>query len=513
MCTFEIAGGSILGAVPKNVAVRCKVAPSSFKSDDSLAHVALPVGPECYFPPRERIGTLIADVVKDVQDTAFQQFLDRLIEYRSAISYRIPVKPEEHYCRWNLDNFVETLRGLMKNPIFKISQAQAVSGEVTMVVGSKTTSPEPVLMCASDGSYEGVVSSEAKSVTDSMFLCLAQAVQMASDVALNQFIGGGIPRNEVVVPFILSSWEHFQFGCVYLVEDSFPCAVLLSSILSAAVPSERAVIAKWGVALVAHARSVARCLKPPGERHTKRQRLNSLSSSSSSPPPVSSAVVQVAASTELLYKIIQRTDAYQPRGALSYLMNVFYRLRAGSNECQEAVCFPEGVLGLPCIVKQPDLFSFVVARVEEFGQCKMRVDDDGSLYGYCAGHPIVLYQKLPEQWRQCTVLNEETEKIRSAVIKELTSVLASFEMAGVVHLDIRLPNVFYHVNQLASKVSVKVIDWDDALMIGDPIPWRLQGVDRVFQFSPPFEPTEAHALMVGRFIADLRNGAVVEDTA
>ena len=36
----------------------------------------------------------------------------------------------------------------------------------------------------------------------------------------------------------MCSWEKFQIGCVYLMDDAYPCAVLLAGALSVVVPSD-----------------------------------------------------------------------------------------------------------------------------------------------------------------------------------------------------------------------------------------------------------------------------------
>ena len=67
-------------------------------------------------------------------------------------------------------------------------------------------------------------------------------------------------------------------------------------------------------------------------------------------------------------------------------------------------------------------------------------------------------------------------------LSQLEVVLAQFIDAGVVHMDIRLPNLFYHV-QDKSTLLIKVIDWDDALLLGARIPGDMK---RAFQGAPQF---------------------------
>lgn len=479
---------------------------SRFNTAHHMAHIAAPVGPEAFHPLREWLNDLRA-VVDKADDSAVRAVEDKLSSFRSITTYVTPLEPEEKFCRHNLDQLVKAIEVLIDSDHIYSIHAKAVNMVIPMVGAKSSTSPEPVIIAKYNSIGAGLLATEAKGVDASLLMSFAQAIQMASDCALHlcRSFGQIFNQSNVVVPFILCSWEHFQFGCVYMMPEAYPCAVLLSGVLSVGVSSERRQIARWGVALADHCRRMGELIKreyyvsssQDGHLSKKAKVSAPLSSSSSGTaiPPIGSFV----ACSKLLYKPIE--DTQFPRAMLCRLLSVFYLLQRGSEQCQAAVCFPEGVVGLPMKREgfQVELYAFILRKLRAFHALKYlgvslefpcdsegdpaRVMPDGQLEVYGVGHPIVVYQPLdPMHWKPATELVNEEKRVREQFLSQLEVVLAQFIGAGVVHMDIRLPNLFYHV-QDKSTLLIKVIDWDDALLLGARIPGDMK---RAFQDAPQF---------------------------
>ena len=263
----------------------------------------------------------------------------------------------------------------------------------------------------------------------------------------------------VIVPFILAGWEGYQFGCVYLLEESFPCATLLSRVLNQSVPSDQTEICRWGVAL---------------GNHCKRMKIK-LSTLSVVHSTISAQSQLKLQDSGFLYKII-RSKGFFARSALAHVMSVFYRLDSIPNSDKNSICFPAGVIGLPSVYHQPLLLNYVVRQLKMFPRCDIEMDED-SPKDYDAGHPIVLYRQLEAIWQLAEKIENETDGVINSFLDELTRLLDVFVTVGVVHMDIRLSNIFFKVQE-DNTVHIVVIDWDDALMLNDVIPGYLHSSDR-----------------------------------
>lgn len=176
-----------------------------------------------------------------------------------------------------------------------------------------------------------------------------------------------------------------------------------------------------------------------------------------------------------LYKII-RSKGFFARSALAHVMSVFYRLDSIPNSDKNSICFPAGVIGLPSVYHQPLLLNYVVRQLKMFPRCDIEMDED-SPKDYDAGHPIVLYRQLEAIWQLAEKIENETDGVINSFLDELTRLLDVFVTVGVVHMDIRLSNIFFKVQE-DNTVHIVVIDWDDALMLNDVIPGYLHSSDR-----------------------------------
>jgi hypothetical protein len=178
-------------------------------------------------------------------------------------------------------------------------------------------------------------------------------------------------------------------------------------------------------------------------------------------------------------------------------MSVFYRLDSIPNSDKNSICFPAGVIGLPSVVHQHLLLKYVVRQLNQFPKCFIKMDQ-GSPMDYDAGHPIVLYRQLEAIWQLAEKIENETDDVVESFLDELTCLLDVFVTVGVVHIDIRLSNIFFKVQE-DNTVHIVVIEWDDALMLNDVIPAYLHSFDRSkpIPHSYVYATGEVHQYFVG----------------
>jgi hypothetical protein len=233
-------------------AMICKYPASDFVKTTAFSHVALPTGPESYFPRIPLLQSILDDVKIDSSANLFM--LQSLVKYRSALTFSPPKEAEDSYCCQNLNLFMISIRDFCDDNKITILEARAVQVNIPMSATKNSSLPEPVLVYHFNNHFVGLICSEAKALVASMYCCMAQAIQLSTDCALHlcKTYPMLFQAGSVIVPFILAGWEGYQFGCVYLFEDSFPCATLLSRVLNQSVPSDQTEICRWGVALGNH---------------------------------------------------------------------------------------------------------------------------------------------------------------------------------------------------------------------------------------------------------------------
>lgn len=104
-----------------------------------------------------------------------------------------------------------------------------------------------------------------------MFVSYCQVGQIASDCAAHMANNIYIPSEDVVVPFVTTSWDDVQFGAVYLLENNYPCAVLLSRRLSLNCYPEILEICFWIKALSMHCVDMASLISASKRNVLSRQ--------------------------------------------------------------------------------------------------------------------------------------------------------------------------------------------------------------------------------------------------
>ena len=191
--------------------------------------------------------------------------------------------------------------------------------------------------------------------------------------------------------------------------------------------------------------------------------------------------------------VMSKPSSYESRMKLAVLFSIFeklwnYKDESNNYSCRDVVVFPAGVIGFPCKGYQPDLYKLVSDQIHLFYTIykkSMTYPPLSSLSGF----PIVLYSILdPLVWKRAVV-----------------DIIALFEAAGVIHLDLRLYNIFYsYKNNL---MEVKVIDWDDAQFINFNVPATLlscREIDARFPRENNEKATAAyHAFFIERITKDI----------
>lgn len=121
------------------------------------------LGPECYYPPRLSISSLLNEKQallqsnnKEIQPEMLQRCLRSLQYWKSACSYKSPPQSEESCCRPNLD-----LGGSEKVSYFQLQNM------IESVIEIPSNFDKPVIMCRRGRVDFGLIASEAKALDSS----------------------------------------------------------------------------------------------------------------------------------------------------------------------------------------------------------------------------------------------------------------------------------------------------------------------------------------------------------
>lgn len=410
-----------------------QITASSLSSSVTLSHIAMPVGPNCFIPQRYFIDCIFNDV-KDFDETNvnFGIIYKQLRNWKSAWTYKCPNKPEEKFTRENLQIIMNHILGAItgnNKSQFSAQQAVQVSNKLNFTFSKNSSLPEPVLLYNFDnGIYLGLIGSESKSLAASLYVTYSQALSLSCDLALDIVHKTHILPSQVIVPFIITSWETIQVGCVYLVDDNYPCSSLLSRAFNLNSHDDIVELCGWVNALSKHCSRIIDSI-PHVPRKFKKQK--------KSQPDEIDVVLNwekyickpVSSSSEL------------SRAALSHLLGVFYKLWQ-SESLRDYIVFPAGVIGYPDEVTQGDFFEAISISIESFSKMK---EQDMTDETFAYGHPFVLYEKLLEQdgWKRGDSIVSEDNYLKLLFIGKLKEVLDLILEAGIIHMDIRLCNMFY----------------------------------------------------------------------
>jgi hypothetical protein len=99
---------------------------SDFVKTYAFSHVALPTGPESYFPTIVSLKLLLDEIKGASWSSEKSSMLKLLVTFKSALTFNPPKDAEESYCRQNLNVFMTAIRGFCDNNSFEVQAAKQV---------------------------------------------------------------------------------------------------------------------------------------------------------------------------------------------------------------------------------------------------------------------------------------------------------------------------------------------------------------------------------------------------
>ena len=415
---------------------------SRLSSSEKLSFLSLPFGPTCYFGSHPSINLLLTEV-NSVSTEIFRR-IEPLLLGRFALSYKTPTRPEQDFCRTNLVEFLDVVINLVPTEIRSVLQTKCDADAQRFYVPFLTKEgslPEMCILYKSGDTRTGVVAAEAKSVFNSAFEATPQAVALAAEFAMDQVCLGLAKWHEVLVVFVLTFGDSIQFGAVYLLEENFPCATMLSRPLSFLLPTDRDIISCWAVALGSYC---GRCV----------QLFQSISNMADN-----RCVLTV---NYFFLKPVVAIDLETASFALVQLLCAFQMLY-DYEPCRKYIEFPIGQMGMPDEEQ-------VQSRKAVIKNLDVKFRSGNELY-LVPGFPIVIYRRLDKNWRNCADCLEELSSIADTFLTEIREVFSAVANAGLIHLDGRLAN-FMFLNSFTSEddpkpeLRLKLIDWDSCARVG-----------------------------------------------
>ena len=468
---------------------------SNLNESFDMAHIGLPIGPQCFFPKLDVLNYILAGI-ESAPAQIIQQVVLKLRYAHFQWTYKTPPMPEEHYCRINLDIVMDLISTLSKtmidnlntnNPTCKIATvsvagAHQVTPKLSTVIAGKNTSPEPVLFLNFSDAFTVLATSEAKPVCSSHSLAQAQGVQMAGDGALNRAANGEAVE-DIVVPFVTAAGNGIQFGAVYLMQPNFPCPVLLSSTLNLLIREDIIALAKWIYAIARYCASVAIRLSGlveadvpsiehvaieeddiepnniPIKSNLSTQNLKADGTGARKNSSGASATIDnsqqrlrnnIAGPRKILtptidakcvLKPISASSIYTANASLHRLMNVFYLLQM-SPTAARFVHFPLGFLGYPDEA-QTEFKTFVDGRLLQLDQWKQDCSQHYSTRTYFTGYPLLVYEQLTKVNGWYSFDSPEVPvRVQEIALELLDEATKCFEDISIIHLDLRAPNLY-----------------------------------------------------------------------
>jgi hypothetical protein len=260
-------------------------------------------------------------------------------------------------------------------------------------------------------------------------------------------VAKGVPWSQVLVPIVLAFSDSVQFGAVYILPPSFPCAVMLSHPLSLLTWETRAEVSRW-------IRAIGLLCRRQADLVAKIC-------------PITRPIVTCRLDTGGLFlKPVSVQDPRTAGNAVAHLLRIF-DLLSRSTSLTDCVVFPLGRMGLPSAaqmnMRRPVINTLNIPRFVNMTQ-----DTDG--------WPIFIYPRLDNTWVEgslCTGLHRYQEY----VVQRLTTMLDAVEAAGVIHLDLRLSNVMVRMPVdtcvTGAVPELRLVDWDCSLRVGVPVPETL----------------------------------------
>jgi hypothetical protein len=236
---------------------------SKLAEEDRLCSINYPTLPGCFVPYRERIAFILQR--KDNAAANGELIRDFITDsnVHTEWTYKTPPRPEEDYCRLNLDIIMDKFVAYLNQKYDQMKIIKASGSMISNPMGkenfyfaSSVSLPEPVAAWQIDGQLFGLFASEAKTVSNSMSVAYAPAIQMACECyrllysflsSLNTSSSSSSSAIEkgIVIPFMVSADKCVQFGVVYTIDTHYPCSALLSHELCLLDPNHLKEIQYW----------------------------------------------------------------------------------------------------------------------------------------------------------------------------------------------------------------------------------------------------------------------------
>jgi hypothetical protein len=427
---------------------------SKLNTTSDLASLGLPALQGSYHG-NALIDALLADVNHN-HDVNVLVKVEARLQALAPCTYKKPNSSEREYTNPNLVRVMQIIHSNLTHGhgevIEVVQQSAAAHGK--MYLCSSGSNPECTLTFAKQLTF-GLITSVAKDVFAGPQEACAQSVAFAGSYAVLQ-VHGGVPRNQVLVPFIMSFSDSLQFGAAYIVDSNFPCFAMLSTTLSLLSWESRQDISRWLLGLARFCDRQVPLLSvvvpPPRAEAPKQGQLNV--------PELFLKHVAHAMDEVRAPKMV--------RNDLCHLMQIFQRLHVHP-ECRSFVVFPLGTMGMP--KRQGEAFHPTVCDALK----KAHPQEEAVVTALPPGWPIVIYPRLTGPEWQCAARLSDLYLHRESFLEQLTAMLAHVAAAGVIHLDVRLANIMVKMppthssSSAAAEIQLKLIDWDMSSRVGHPI--------------------------------------------
>ena len=313
------------------------------------------------------------------------------------------------------------------------------------IFASEKSKPEHVLMhgnCV-------LLGSEAKGANASNIEAGMQCFQICADSAIELYRNGMI-REECVVPGVIICGEIFQIVGVYLISSTFPVMVNLSSAIDI---SNVEVLSRWVDVLKEYISETVTLLKNSQQRSESSKIICHLDAG-------------------FFYKPIRKTAlnnflVSNQRIILSRMMMIydklFHVIETEGSSPVDVIQFPIGLVTVPMsnTIHAKGIREALLHCIKKFFDQR-----NGTNYNY-DNDPCLIFHFLDskEGWTNHRPDNDH----RDSYIQQLRTAINILNSAGVVHMDLRPANIMWKSKNTSigdKEVELKVIDFEDALMVG-----------------------------------------------
>jgi hypothetical protein len=449
-------GEDVLGLLPRVVlkgqANKITDSASQLLSSDKYDLLAMPLN-ETTFIPNQHLREL-QEAANDLQPSS-----ELIAKVRKCLKYG--VQTFQHQTDSETQAVMPTnialfrlLKDEIKLPAVECFYGSNLTGELHFhyALGSHGSEPEPTII--SRGAV--LVGSESKGVLDSAFKAVNQASQVAGDGA-NFLQALGLEHNECVVPAMLCTGDYVQFMGAHLLPTSYPVYSFLSRPFTLTSRADQKALAGWIVALTKHcrvwSRKVEEALHPSSRYSTEGRYVN---------------VIEIDCRNLFLKPVRHgltveeaKQGKYLPyRMGASRVFDIFQSLHTNP-KCRIYFNFPLGCVQMPGS-SHPKVRNAMYSSLHPKFK---KEDNEQSDKTRLRGTRYIVFPKL-DDWFD----GKPPEDLRQVYTKELKRAVQAMADSKVCHGDLRPRNVMWR--RIADGIELKIVDFEDALLLGEIIPPR-----------------------------------------